>query len=269
MGYNRRTVTLSAPAINDPAGENAIAPDHPALPPRPLALQAGEREATTQRSAWSKVRGLVALLFVAVLVVACGPLGDDEEPTDPAATAITNATAVPSPRTAASPQVVASPTLAGAIASPRVTASPQDASPVTEPATPRPGTPTPATAGSRSTPRVSTPAIVGELRVTPAGTPEPPLVEACEPPVDLPDVVGEVERQTTETVNVRVGPGLDCDLVTQIEAGTDVTVESGPVEASDLLWVLVTVDGEQGWVAEEFVPGQEVTRGADTSLRQS
>ncbi len=266
MGYNSTTAGLFAPALDCPAGENAIGPDRPVVPLRSLVALVGDRIVVSFRSARSTIRQSLALIVVTVLVAACGPLGDDEEPTAPAATSIPVATAVPSPRVGSTPRVVASPTVALVIASPRITVSTANASPTAEPATPRPGTPVPASAVSRSTPRVSTPTVAPE-DATPPATPGPPVAEDCEPPAVLPEVIGEVQREATETVNVRVGPGLDCDLVTQIEAGTSVTVESGPVEASDRLWVLVTVGGDQGWVAEEFVPGEEVTRGAETSLR--
>ncbi len=268
MGYNSMAVTIFVPALARPAGEEAIAPDRSVVLQRPIVFRGERRVVVTPRSAWTKIRGMLTLVFVAAVFAGCGPLGDDEEPTAPAATSVPNATAVSSPRVVSTPPIVASPT-AAAIASPQITASSPEASPAARLATPRSGTPPPAGVVSRSTPRVSTPTIVPADDATPAGAVAPPVVEDCDPPTDLPEVVGEVQREATETVNVRAGPGLDCDLVTQIEAGTGVTVESGPVEADDRLWVLVTVDEDQGWVAEEFVPGEEVTRGAEDSLPRS
>ena len=235
-------------------GENVIRLDHHQGHPH-LLCRLGFGARMCDRLTWATARGLTVLLVAAVLVAGCGPLGSDEKSTAPAATSLPMATTVSSPRAASSPRIQ-SPPEATPLAGPRTSRS----SPVASPAAAlQPGTPVPARANARATPRVAPPTIAVSLGTTPVGTPAPPVAETCQPPADVPEAIGEAERQTTETVNVRVGPGLDCDLVTQVEAGTTVTVESGPVEADDLLWVLVTLDGEQGWVAEEYVPGEEVT----------
>ncbi len=259
------TVGPSEPALDCPPGENTIAPDRPAVPMRPTVRAGAHLLSFTRRSAWTSIRKLPLLILVAALVAACGPLGDEEEPTVPAATSIPNATVAPSPRAESTPRVVASPTVVASIASLQIRAASPEVSPAAQPATPRPATPAASTT-RRATPRVSTPRAAPTDEAVPAGAQEPPVAEDCEAPADLPEVVGEVQREATETVNVRGGPGLDCELVTQIEEGTRVIVESGPVEASGRLWVLVTVNGDQGWVAEEFVPGEEVTRGGWASL---
>jgi uncharacterized protein YraI len=58
---------------------------------------------------------------------------------------------------------------------------------------------------------------------------------------------------TTDDVNLREGPSTDCDSVDVLPAGTEVTPLSGPVRGDDRLWILVDVDGTEGWVAEDFV----------------
>jgi len=62
---------------------------------------------------------------------------------------------------------------------------------------------------------------------------------------------------TTSDVNIRIGPGTDCDLAADIlSQGTLLTVTSGPVMRdgqTGTTWVRVEVDGIEGWVATEFL----------------
>jgi hypothetical protein len=79
--------------------------------------------------------------------------------------------------------------------------------------------------------------------------------------VDNPPVYlgNEDQREVTEELYFRAGPGSDCDLVTDtpLEPGVTVTVLSEPVVRTDsddqLEWVRVDVDGTTGWVAADFL----------------
>jgi hypothetical protein len=186
--------------------------------------------------------GCVALLLFAV---GCGPLGDDDEKETP--------TAIPagSPTTA-SPAAAATPR-GGPVQETRPPAtSPtpdrsgdEDSTPDAQPTR----TPEPAEATTTTEP-------TREPTQAPR-TPTPPTVEDCEEPEELPQVQGDPDRVTSpeadEGVNLRTGPGEDCDILTTLDPGTEVVVESGPVQAGDLLWVKITVGDTEGWVAERFL----------------
>ena len=58
---------------------------------------------------------------------------------------------------------------------------------------------------------------------------------------------------TANGVNLRRGPGADCDVISAMAAGTAATALSGPVNAGDRLWLLVEIDGTEGWIAADFV----------------
>jgi hypothetical protein len=70
-------------------------------------------------------------------------------------------------------------------------------------------------------------------------------------------VQGPADRITSveadEGVNLRAGPGADCDLLSTLQPGTPVEVISGPVSAGDFLWVKVVAADAEGWMAEEFL----------------
>lgn len=60
----------------------------------------------------------------------------------------------------------------------------------------------------------------------------------------------------TEDLNFRVGPGSDCDAIGDpLAQGAHLTVISDPVarEGDPARWVQVNVDGQIGWVAQEFI----------------
>ena len=196
---------------------------------------------------------LVACLAVVALAAACGPLGDDEE-------------GEPTPTRAASPVAAASPE-----ASPPAMASPRSRSSPTARARPDDED---GTAVASPTRRSAADAVEDETPdadndETPedadddttedcAGeTPTPPVVEDCAETEELPAVQGPNERVTSaeadEGVNLRAGPGADCDLLTTLQPNTSVEILSGPVAAGDFLWVKVEVAGDEGWLAEEFL----------------
>jgi hypothetical protein len=175
-------------------------------------------------------------LALLTLLAACGPIGDDDEDDEPTV----------GPTQAASP--AASP-VRGPVQSPEGT----------------PGTPRSAGTGSDAD---ETPTVRATQTARPRPTPDdetpaademptPPTVEGCEEPEELPPVQGDSERQTAldadEGVNLRSAPGADCDVLVTLAAGTPLQVESGPVRSGDFLWVKVTVEGTEGWVAEEFL----------------
>jgi len=58
-------------------------------------------------------------------------------------------------------------------------------------------------------------------------------------------------------VNIRVGPGTDCDPAADIlPQGTLLTVTSGEVTREgqpDATWVRVEVEGLEGWVSTQFL----------------
>ena len=176
------------------------------------------------RSAVLPIAGVA--VAVLVLAAACGPVGGDEDEK-------------PTPRATVA---------AGGAASPvRVAGTP---------GTPRPRATARAVAGTPLARPTQTPSprpTSAEPTAVPE-TPAPPAVEGCEEPAELPAVQGASLRRTTdEGVRLRAGPGTDCDQLAELAAGTEVEVLSGPVSAGDRLWVKVTAEGTEGWVAEEFL----------------
>jgi hypothetical protein len=181
---------------------------------------------------------LLALVCAAIVVIAagCGPLGDedDEEPTSRA-----SGTASP-------------------------VATPHGGSGQSSGGTPRAGATepgaedgTPAGGATRTpSPRASEEASANATRASQT-TPTPLSVEGCEEPEELPEVQGRRMRQTAaeadEGVNLRAGPGPDCDIVQTLAPGTPVEVRSGPVRAGDIVWVKVKVGDTEGWVSEELL----------------
>jgi uncharacterized protein YraI len=107
--------------------------------------------------------------------------------------------------------------------------------------TPKPTfTPAPAATDTpipTNTPNVPTPTDTPSLSPTPVPTPTPiPQPEA---------------KVATEVLNVRSGPGTNYGRVKQAKEGERLKV-IGRTEASDWLKI-VTSDGQEGWVATEFV----------------
>lgn len=62
---------------------------------------------------------------------------------------------------------------------------------------------------------------------------------------------------TTSEVNFRTGPGTDCDLLGEpLETGTAVEILSTEIIRDDqdsFVWVAVSVDGTDGWIATDFI----------------
>lgn len=180
----------------------------------------------------------IACAAIVVLAAGCGPL-DDEDDEEPTPRAGGTASPVASPRRGPE-QVFEGTPRAGAT-------DPEDGTPPGGPTrTPRPRTTEDANANAT---RAARP------------TPTPPTVEGCEEPEELPEVQGRRIRQTAADadlgVNLRAGPGADCELVQTLEPGTRVEVRSGPVRVDDMLWVRIEVDETEGWVAEELLEPAE------------
>jgi hypothetical protein len=184
--------------------------------------------------------GCVALLLAAA---GCGPLGDDDEDETPTPLpAAASPTAGATPR-AGSDQEAATPATSPA-AEPTGEAATVEATPATEPTRPAQAD---TTIEPEDTPEPT----------RPPRTPTPPVAEGCQEPDELPAVQGETDRiispEADEGVNLRSGPGPDCDLLATLQPGTAVVVESGPVESGEFLWVKVTAADAEGWLAEEFL----------------
>ncbi len=121
--------------------------------------------------------------------------------------------------------------------------------------------PTP-TATPTSVAPEATPVLTPTL--TPTAAPEitptvtPVLTPTATPEGGIPSpTVGGQARITTkyQFVNLRAEPGLDTDVIRQLEDGTIVTILEGPEEANDISWWKVD-DGEGniGWAAERVGP---------------
>jgi len=178
----------------------------------------------------------VTLLLVAAVVLgACGPLGDG----DPSASTAVSLRADDAPR---------SPTASVATAPP--TATPSESFGPTSPAPAPPSAP-----------------LVRSTTVPPpqsaAGGP-PPVAQNCESPDPLPAVVDPSPLVTSDDgVRVRMGPGVACEVLEALDANADVRPLSGLVEADAVPWLLVEAGAVQGWVAAEFVGVDSVTAGAE------
>jgi hypothetical protein len=137
--------------------------------------------------------------------------------------------------------------------------------------TPRPSAATPVGEGAPATPVVATASIVTgdgtggpSADTVPGGTPVADgtpvavavTVDSCDVP-EFPEYLGQEPAQvTTIDVNFRAGPGTDCETVGQpVPAGVTVEILSNPVdrEGDDFTWVAVSLDGEQAWVAIDFL----------------
>lgn len=60
---------------------------------------------------------------------------------------------------------------------------------------------------------------------------------------------------TVRSVRLRSGPSLNSDVITMLDANTMVTLVPGkdPVVADNIVWVCVSVDGQEGWVASTYI----------------
>ncbi|MGN6033349.1 MAG: SH3 domain-containing protein, partial [Thermomicrobiales bacterium] len=93
---------------------------------------------------------------------------------------------------------------------------------------------------------------------SPAAGPGAAVIVTNCAPSDVPAFGGSnASFITTADVNIRVGPGTDCDPAADIlPQGTLLTVTSGPVIRDGepgTTWVRVDVDGLEGWVSTEFL----------------
>lgn len=77
--------------------------------------------------------------------------------------------------------------------------------------------------------------------------------EPCDPPVPLPPVRESGDRTVTGPLNLREGPATSCGIVRLLPPGTEVEPRSGEYFADGRAWMLVEVDGADGWVATEYL----------------
>ncbi len=228
----------------------------------------------------------VSTALVVLVLTGCGVGGDDDEPTATASddgspaistTAPTDLTADATQIDNGSPDATEAGTPEGVTPTPSIVVS---APPVTIPtAVPTPAaTPTlpdgeqdaGASPGSASlgdgTGGAPPAAEAGDLTpangATPASTPVGvTTVSSCEVDSVPPSSDGEpVPQVTTSAVNLRTGPGTDCDVLGDpFAAGVVVTVLSAPVERTgdEFTWVAVAIDGVEGWMATEFLEPEE------------
>jgi len=110
-------------------------------------------------------------------------------------------------------------------------------------------TPTVAADGTPVASPVAAEGSLGELPVT--------SVTSCEPDSVPAIALASTAFITNSDVNVRFGPGVDCDplAISPVGAFIPVTVIAGPVqrEDEDLVWVQVEVAGETGWIVTEVL----------------
>lgn len=234
---------------------------------------------------------IVAICMVtgALVLSGCGPTGDDEETTSEATETtleITGASSTPSPGATPIDQSSATPASNGegpARGTPEAEsgAAVGDATPdTTGPMagrTPVPGRlrpPQPADAepsaeGEETAPGDGTTGSgpSGDEATSPEDaspdadvTDESASVDSCEPE-EVPEFTGDTDRFiVVANLNFRTGPGVDCDPIgdSLLESGTELTVTSDPVirDGEDTEWVRVELEGQEGWVAVEFIEPQ-------------
>lgn len=90
--------------------------------------------------------------------------------------------------------------------------------------------------------------------------PDATLVDSCTP-AEVPEFGGAADAfVVAENLFFRTGPGTDCDLIEEgaLQAGTELLVTSDTVvrQGQNTEWVRVNVDGQEGWVAAEFIEPQ-------------
>lgn len=228
------------------------------------------------RSLTRVVRGVLATSLVAVALAGCGGGDDGDDGTATSAvesTAAVEESPTPSVMTESSPvdgvatEATGAATPGGATPTPAIVVS---APPVMIP-TPRPSDATPVGAGAPATPVVATASVtMGDgtggpmAAAAPDGTPAAggtPVagsvtVDSCDV-AELPEYTGQDPVQVTTTdVNIRSGPGTDCDVVGEpVPAGVSVELLGNPVEreGDDFIWVAVSLDGVEGWLATDFL----------------
>lgn len=83
------------------------------------------------------------------------------------------------------------------------------------------------------------------------------MVTSCAPK-SIPPFTGNSANYVVKEqgLNFRAGPGTDCDtLGDPLDANTPVTVLSDPVtrKGETSQWVEVQINGQDGWVATDFI----------------
>ena len=239
-----------------------------------------------QRSLWRTIVSIGSLALVMLVLSACTVGGDDEDgdaTEESTETVVAAEISTPSgdvnseegadstpvvdstPTTAAT--VVATPDPGGASPTPEIVVS---APPVTVPAATESNVPT------QASPEADASSLVGVLDEVVTGgdettdfaasTPAPDTTAAETTVTSCEDVAPPLEGGTalyvtTSDVNFRNGPGTDCDPIGEpLGQGASVEVLSEPVtrEGEDeFLWVAVSVDGTEGWLATEFLEPAE------------
>lgn len=86
------------------------------------------------------------------------------------------------------------------------------------------------------------------------------VVDSCTP-AEVPEFGGPSNTfVVVENLYFRTGPGTDCDRIGDgvLEVGTALTATSDTVvrEGQNMEWVRVEVDGQEGWVAADFIEPQ-------------
>jgi hypothetical protein len=236
----------------------------------------------TPRTKKRAAAGALSIVMAVMVLAGCGIGGDNGDET---ATAAVETSVSSAPNVANTPSVqvetesspvlgateseagatpgAATPTPAIVVSAPPVV---MPTAPPTEAATPTaPGaiaTPVPAAGGVAVGDGTGGPGAIPAEAATPAGEAATPEVAAaltvtnCDA-VDYPPYSGDSPTQiTTADVNFREGPGSDCTAIGEpIGAGVAVEVLSDPVEreGDDFVWVAVSLDGQEGWLATEFL----------------
>lgn len=77
------------------------------------------------------------------------------------------------------------------------------------------------------------------------------LVRASQTPAGFP--AGTILVVNTDALNLRDGPGLDAEILAQLETNAVVTVVSGPERVDGYDWYEVETDEGTGWVAGRFL----------------
>lgn len=84
--------------------------------------------------------------------------------------------------------------------------------------------------------------------------------------------IGQVVTTNADFINVRSEPSTSADVVDQFNAGVEVEIVGGPVEAEDFIWyeVQVTAEGgSRGWMAADFLDGIETAPAAEETTTPS
>lgn len=243
-----------------------------------------------QRSMWRAILSICSLALAALVLSACTVGGDDDEgdATEEATETVVAEISTPTSNPGADQLADSTPDVADSTpmvdlstgASPAIASG----SPTPEIVVAAPTVPVPDNASvqdvAQASPEADAGSLVGVLDevVTGGGGEQPTTDFGASTPVAGPteaettvtscdDVAppledGPASYVTTSDVNFRNGPGTDCDPIFDEPLGEGAIVEvlSEPVvrEGDDeYLWVAVSVDGTEGWIATEFIEPAE------------